>query len=108
MGKGYQRTKVVYRDRPKKKARRSPLHDHPNLAFPPRPEWPLSTPAEWRAIVEWTCACAAELVSPRQEDGEDDEMECTEVAQALRDLPSALLQGSSSDVDAGAVVDLEQ
>ena len=59
------------------------LANHPNLDIP---EVPRLQADSWRmgAILDWTLDAAAEFISPLKEDGEDDEFNCGDVAQALR------------------------
>ena len=90
MGHG---TGLAAKPRMWKSGQRSTLHEHPNLSFPPPPVVDVSD-ADYAALLQWACDCCAELVSPRQEPGEDSELACTDVAAAMRALPKFLTSGA--------------
>lgn len=60
----------------------STLTTHPNYQQP--------TPNPGESPVAYALRCASHLVSPPQESDESFEIECTQVAQAIRDLEEAI------------------
>ena len=57
------------------------LKEHPNFQFPENIPTRYEHP---ETVIEWVCEATARLLSPPQEDGESNELECIDVATAVR------------------------
>ncbi len=65
------------------------LLTHPNLRFPQRPTVAANEHGV-QALLNYALECAALVVSPPKEDGEDNEFACEEIAATLRALKGQL------------------
>ncbi len=66
-----------------------PLNKHPNFSPPPSP--PLDR-REIRDIVNYTLNYVAELLSPPKVDDEDEDRECNDVADEVRNCAQDILE----------------
>ncbi len=85
------RIKSLERELREERAKTQPLYSHPNLDLPRMPKTTAS-PTATEVLVRWTCNACAALISPKQEPGEDDEIECVDAAAAMRALADVLLE----------------
>lgn len=69
-------SEIIKAEKERSDRRKAYLRDHPNYEFP--------SPKKGESQIAFALRCAAHLLSPPQQDGESQEIECVEAAAQIK------------------------